>query len=122
MILNRLGYYQNKQTMRKILWIGIILLMANGAFAQSKVKKWEEVKSMYLAHQHIFLFTETGRVALDSNEFKALPAKWIKSINLVKLADKDADDVPSSASVFISLKKKYLKKYLAAHPNQATSE
>lgn len=107
--------------MKKIVLIAIVFMMADAAFAQSKVKKWDEVKSMYLAHQHIFLFTETGRVALDSNEFKALPAKWIKSINMVQLSDDDPASAQATASVFVALKKKYLKKYLEAHPRLASS-
>lgn len=103
--------------MKKILFIAFIFLLAEASFAQSRANKWEEAKSLYLSQQHIFLFTETGRVTLDSNEFKALSAKWIKSINMVQLSADDPASAQATASVFVALKKKYLKKYLTAHPN-----
>jgi len=68
--------------------------------------------------EHIFyLLTNDGNLQLDSIELRTINPNWIKAINIVQLVEDSEKDhttsnFPSTANVYIELKRRYLKKYL----------
>ena len=101
-------------TNRSFLIIGILTLYSTIGQAQNHY----DFRQQRIIEEKIFyLVSSDENIELDSLELRMIDPNWIKSINIVRPVENPEQDHttsnnPSTANIYIELKKGHLKKYL----------
>ena len=103
--------------MRIVTTVILGILISFSTFGQGANDQAIKVHDGTPEQYTFYLMTTDGNIKLDSLDLQTINPNWIKAINIVKLAedatiDHMASGVPSTPTVYIKLKRRYLKKYL----------
>ena len=103
--------------MTKITAIIIGTLISFSTLGQEQNDFKVKVRDGNIDERIFYLLTNDGNIQLDSIELRTIDPNWIKAINIVQLAEGSkkghtTSHFPSTATVYIELKRRYLKKYL----------
>ncbi|MCG8319990.1 MAG: hypothetical protein MI921_10845 [Cytophagales bacterium] len=107
----------------KTILVLIGSLISICSFGQEQSKTYSAIVRDGKIDKHVFfLVTNNGNMELDSAELRTISPGWIKALNVVKRSGDTVNDHAnasvSTASVFIELKKRHLKKYLKSKKDE----